>query len=82
MKLAANFPRAITEEELSRENVWRGRMLYSILVALVSGRALGIVRQVEEGHGLEAWQCLVREYEPPIATRCCAVLAALLSPTW
>ena len=57
-------------------------MLYSLLVALVSGRALGIVRQVPEGHGLEAWRCLVRDYEPAVATRYCAVLAALLNPVW
>eukprot|EP00972_Heterocapsa_arctica_P090540 13359408-Heterocapsa_arctica.AAC.1 len=68
MRTAASFPRKITEGELSRENTWKGRMLYSLLVSLVSGRALGIVRQVAEGHGLEAWRCLVREYEPAIAT--------------
>ena len=82
MKLAAEHPREITEDELSKENGWKGRMLYSLLVVLVSGRALGIVRQVPEGHGLEAWRCLAKEYEPAVATRYCAVLAALLTPVW
>ena len=82
MKLAAECPREIKEDELSKENGWKGRMLYGLLVVLVSGRALGIVRQVPEGHGLEAWRCLVKEYEPAVATRYCAVLAALLTPVW
>eukprot|EP00972_Heterocapsa_arctica_P021888 3221419-Heterocapsa_arctica.AAC.1 len=34
MKIAAGHPREITEEELNRENTWKGRMLYSLLVAL------------------------------------------------
>eukprot|EP00972_Heterocapsa_arctica_P057913 8543973-Heterocapsa_arctica.AAC.1 len=82
MKLAAAHPREIMEEELSKENTWKGRMLYSLLVTLVGGRGIGIVRQVPEGHGLEAWRRLVYEYEPPLATRFCAVLAALLTPTF
>ena len=73
MQLAAIHPREITENELSEENSWKGKMLYSFLVALVSGRALGIVRQVPEGHGLESWRCLVRDYEPAVATRYWAV---------
>eukprot|EP00972_Heterocapsa_arctica_P083208 12261339-Heterocapsa_arctica.AAC.1 len=72
MKLGAVHPREIAEEELSKENTCKGRMIYSLLVALVGGRALGIVRQVPEGHGLEAWRRLVGEYEPPVATRFCA----------
>eukprot|EP00972_Heterocapsa_arctica_P028759 4230755-Heterocapsa_arctica.AAC.1 len=72
MQLAATYPREIQEYELNKENSWKGKMLYSLLVALVSGRALGIVRQVSEGHGLEAWRCLVHDYEPAVATRYCA----------
>eukprot|EP00972_Heterocapsa_arctica_P064989 9593293-Heterocapsa_arctica.AAC.1 len=45
MRTAASCPRNIIEGELNRENTWKGRMLYSLLVSLVSGRALGIVRQ-------------------------------------
>ena len=41
MKLAAECPREIREDELSKESSWKGRMLYSLLVVLVSGRALG-----------------------------------------
>ena len=62
MQVAAQHPRVIVSTELSEENVWKGRTLYGLLVALVAGRALGIVRQVPEGHGLEAWRCLVQEY--------------------
>ena len=54
MQVAARHPRVIVSTELSEENVWKGRTLYGLLVALVAGRALGIVRQVPEGHGLEA----------------------------
>ena len=64
MNLAATHPREITEGELSADNAWRGKVLYSLLVSLVGGRGLGIVRQVKEGHGLEAWRRLVREYGP------------------
>ena len=54
MNLAAALPREITEDELSVDNAWRGKVWYSLLVSLVGGRGLGIVRQVKEGHGLEA----------------------------
>eukprot|EP00972_Heterocapsa_arctica_P095408 14070563-Heterocapsa_arctica.AAC.1 len=57
-------------------------MLYSLLVTLVSGKALGIVRKVPEGYGLEAWRRLVAEYEPQVATRFCAMLTTLPSPVF
>ena len=82
MRLAAAHPRQITQEELSEENKWKGRTLYGLLVALVSGRALGIIRQVPEGQGLEAWRCLVQEYEPEKPTRWSSILRALMKPAW
>ena len=82
MQVAARHPRVIVSTELSEENVWKGRTLYGLLVALVAGRALGIVRQVPEGHGLEAWRCLVQEYEPEEPTRWCSMLRSLMKPAW
>eukprot|EP00972_Heterocapsa_arctica_P031872 4695966-Heterocapsa_arctica.AAC.1 len=59
MRKAAVHPRVITEDELSSKNAALGVMLYSLLVTLVAGKALGIVRKVQEGHGLEAWRRLI-----------------------
>ena len=81
-RLAAAHPRQINQEDFSEENKWKGRTLYGLLVALVSGRALGIIRQVPEGKGLEAWRCLVQEYEPEEPTRWCSMLRALMKPAW
>ena len=80
VRLAAAHPRQITQEELSEETMWKGRTLYRLLVALVSGRALGIIRQVPEGQGLEAWRCLAQEYEPEEPTRWCSMLRVLMKP--
>eukprot|EP00972_Heterocapsa_arctica_P102833 15156015-Heterocapsa_arctica.AAC.1 len=68
MRKAAVHPQAITEDELSSENAARGVMLYSLVVTLVAGKALGIVRKVQEGYGLEAWRRLILEYEPQVPT--------------
>ena len=80
MRLTAAYPVRIEDYGLNEENRWKGRMLYSLLASLCSGRALGVVRQVPEGHGLEAWRCLVKEYEPEVASRTCAMFTALRSP--
>ena len=82
MKEAARYGRPVPRAALLREAEARGRFLYGLLVGLCSGRALGIIRLVPEGHGLEAWRKLVLEYEPRLATRHCAMLTAVLTPSW
>ncbi len=50
------------------------------MVQLCSGKALSLVRTVRRADGLGSWAKLVREYEPSVAARHCAMLSSLLCP--
>ncbi|CAE8615096.1 unnamed protein product [Polarella glacialis] len=58
----------------------RSKVLYNLLVQLCSGKALSLVRTVRRADGLGSWAKLVREYEPSVAARHCAMLSSLLCP--
>jgi hypothetical protein len=59
----------------------RSKILYNLLVQLCSGKALSLVRTVRRADGLGSWAKLVREYEPSVAARHCAMLSSLLCPS-
>ncbi|CAE8611618.1 unnamed protein product [Polarella glacialis] len=65
---------------LSDADELRSKMLYNLLVQLCSGKALSLVRTVRRADGLGSWAKLVREYEPSVAARHCAMLSSLLCP--
>ncbi|CAE8719240.1 unnamed protein product, partial [Polarella glacialis] len=65
---------------LSDADELRSKMLYNLLVQLCSGKALSLVRTVRRADGLGSWAKLVREYEPSVAARHCAMLSFLLCP--
>eukprot|EP00971_Amphidinium_carterae_P247848 4921657-Amphidinium_carterae.1 len=52
--------------------------LYYSLALLTSDKALAVVRNVEEGNGMEAWRRLVADYEPRTGMRMGALLQQLL----
>eukprot|EP00972_Heterocapsa_arctica_P046529 6866582-Heterocapsa_arctica.AAC.1 len=52
----------------------RARFLYSMFVQILSGRALNVLRLVQQHNGFEAYRQLVREYEPDSPLRVAAML--------
>eukprot|EP00972_Heterocapsa_arctica_P042815 6313432-Heterocapsa_arctica.AAC.1 len=68
--------------QLSAEGQQKSALLYNLLVQLVHGRALAIVRSVEDANGLEVWRLLQLEYEPRQAARYAQMLQGILTPTW
>ena len=60
----------------------KSKLLFNILACTCSGHASSIVRSVQIGHGLLAWQKLCREFEPALAERHTAMLVGLMTPTW
>ena len=57
-------------------------ILFTVLVQVVQGKALGIVKTSPRMNGLEAWRRLFREYESSSGTRLNALLGGLLNPGW
>ena len=43
------------------------KQLFHVLQLYVKGKALGILKQVERGNGLQAWKAMKEEYEPKVA---------------
>ena len=58
------------------------RNLYAILQLNVSGKALGVLRLIPKGHGLEAWRQLSLEYAPEIGGRHASLLRSILNSRW
>ena len=54
MRTAARWATTTTAQEQHPSNLERARLLYGILVQVCSGRAMGILRTVQESNGLEA----------------------------
>eukprot|EP00971_Amphidinium_carterae_P332082 6466041-Amphidinium_carterae.1 len=55
-----------------------GAQLYYLLALMTSDKALAVVRNVEEGHGMESWRRLASTYEPRTGMRFGALLQLLL----
>ena len=58
----------------------RGRILYALLVGLLTGRGLKILQGVTHHNGYEAWRQVVAEYAPRIVQRKLGALQRVLAP--
>eukprot|EP00972_Heterocapsa_arctica_P066209 9766561-Heterocapsa_arctica.AAC.1 len=58
MRYVADLPYPVEFRQLSAEGQQKSALLYNLLVQLVHGRALAIVRSVEDANGLEVWRLL------------------------
>ena len=54
--------------------------LYSVLRATTEGIPFDVVENVPTGHGLEAWRCLHRRFDPATGSRKRIMLNALTNP--
>lgn len=69
--------------DMDPETVKVAKTVYHVLCLHLGGRALATVRLAELFNGIEAWRCLVREFESRAsADRQAAMLAGLLAPVW
>eukprot|EP00972_Heterocapsa_arctica_P109640 16140990-Heterocapsa_arctica.AAC.1 len=59
MRYVSELPYKVEFRLLSAEGQQKSSLLYNLLVQLVHGRALAIVRSVEDANGLEVWRLLV-----------------------
>jgi hypothetical protein len=75
-------PEKLSLPRLSGEMMVKSKLIYSIIIQSVSGRALGLTRLVQIGSGFEAWHSLVKEYEPFSQQRKLAMLLGILNPDW
>eukprot|EP00972_Heterocapsa_arctica_P009430 1388123-Heterocapsa_arctica.AAC.1 len=64
MRYVADLPYPVEFRLLSAEGQQKSALLYNLLVQLVLGRAVAIVRSVDDANGLEVWRLLQLEYEP------------------
>ena len=80
MEQAQIYPTVISYGAMDDALQQRARFLYSMFVQILSGRALGVLRLVQQHNGFEAWRQLVLEYEPDSPIRVAAMLRALMSP--
>eukprot|EP00972_Heterocapsa_arctica_P017674 2612443-Heterocapsa_arctica.AAC.1 len=58
MRYCADLPQPVDSAALSLEGRQKSTLLYNLLVQLVRGRALAVVRGVDEANGLEVWRQL------------------------
>jgi len=70
----------LSEAGLAPDQRSASRLLWTVLVQGVAGRPAAILRLHPKGQGFRVWQALVREFEPPSASRYVAQLAGLLAP--
>jgi len=82
MAHAAAHPNALHMVALSDEARQYGYKLFGDLALLSRGTALRVVRSVETGHGLGAWQALVQRYQGGGAMRQKGVLQHILYFNW
>eukprot|EP00972_Heterocapsa_arctica_P001342 196334-Heterocapsa_arctica.AAC.1 len=82
MKYCASLQCPVDFVELNAEGRQKSTLLYNLLVQLVQGRALSILRGIEEASGPEVWRQLQAEYEPRQAARYARMLKGVLAPTW
>eukprot|EP00971_Amphidinium_carterae_P164138 3253996-Amphidinium_carterae.1 len=65
---------------LPEEQALESKNLHYMLVQLCRGKALTLLRSTQHHNGYLAWQRLVRQYQPHIATRTVGLLHAILNP--
>lgn len=82
LEKAATHPSVIENSRLLDESRQVSTNLYAILQLNTSGKALGIVRLVPRGEGMEAWRQLHREYAPDVGGRHAGLLRSILNPKW
>eukprot|EP00972_Heterocapsa_arctica_P059951 8842650-Heterocapsa_arctica.AAC.1 len=59
MRYIADLPYKVEFRLLSIEGQQKSTLSYNLLVQLVQGRALAIVRGIEDANGLEVWRLMV-----------------------
>eukprot|EP00972_Heterocapsa_arctica_P048199 7107287-Heterocapsa_arctica.AAC.1 len=64
MRAAERHPVIIDQEATSPTLRQKSKLLYGILVQVLSGRALTILKISPPGNGFETWRRLVAEYQP------------------
>ncbi len=57
-----------------------GLELYAALTSLVTGDAMGVVRGVTNGDGLEAWSKLFNRLDPRTPARSLMAMMAVMQP--
>lgn len=62
------------------DTVSRSRTLFAILVSCTEGKALRIVRGVQNRSGYEGWRRLTVEYQPNTRSRSLAMMQSILRP--
>eukprot|EP00971_Amphidinium_carterae_P349252 6490921-Amphidinium_carterae.1 len=73
---ASTHPLALPADGSSDRQL--GAQLYYLLALMTTDKALAVVRNVEEGHGMESWRRLSSTYEPRTGMRFGALLQVLL----
>eukprot|EP00972_Heterocapsa_arctica_P030548 4496859-Heterocapsa_arctica.AAC.1 len=81
MRYCADIPYPVDYHAISPDGRQKNTLLYNLLVQLVRGRALAVVRGVDDANGLEVWRQLQLEYEPRRAARYAQMLQGILTPT-
>eukprot|EP00971_Amphidinium_carterae_P078945 1562010-Amphidinium_carterae.1 len=80
-EIATTNGRLSAIDEYNDELKAQARQLYFLLVQLCQGRALTLLRTVNDAHGFVAWRMLKRQYEPSTAVRTVGFLQRLLTPS-
>jgi hypothetical protein len=75
-------PHELELQALTPEMQIRSRVLYTLLLQSVQGRALSLLRLVGPGCGFSAWRALMEEYEPSSHQRRLSMLIGILVPEW
>eukprot|EP00972_Heterocapsa_arctica_P009696 1427992-Heterocapsa_arctica.AAC.1 len=64
MKAAERHPVIIDQNTMASTLKQKSRLLYGILIQILSGRALTILKTSPSGNGFGTWRRLVAEYQP------------------